>query len=126
MSDARDNAGRFRAGQTGNAKGRPKKVTSLDTILKRAANEKVSVTEKGRRKKKTKIEVAATQLMNQGAGGDQRAIKMTFDHMRKMEERDASAAARAPVMTRSDHEIAALLVERIRRALIEGAAHEEP
>ena len=125
MSGARDTAGRFRAGQTGNANGRPKKETSLDTILKRAANEKVAVTEKGQRKKKTKLEVAATQLMNQGAGGDQRAIKMTFDHVRKMEERDASAVARAPVMTRSDHEIAALLVERIRRALIKGGSHGE-
>jgi hypothetical protein len=113
MSGARDNAGRFRTGQTGNPMGRPKKHRGVDAAVTRAVQEGVTVTEQGRRRRRTKLEIAAAQLANKGASGDQRAIKLTFDRARKAEERAEDAAARSPVMTQSDHEIANRVIARL-------------
>lgn len=110
----RDQGGRFRAGAASpNPQGRPRKANDVDAALMGALSEKVTVTEQGKRKRKTKLAIAATQLANKGAGGDLRATKMVLEQARKTEERAQSLVARAPVMTKSDHEIAALVIERI-------------
>jgi hypothetical protein len=70
---------RFKPGDRANPRGRPKGSLNVATIIKRAAREKVTVTENGRRKTKTKLEVAATQGFNQAAGGVLRAIELVFN-----------------------------------------------
>ena len=120
----RDQGGRFRAGAASpNPRGRPRKANDVDTALMGALSEKVMVTEQGKRKRKTKLAIAATQLANKGAGGDLRATKMVLEQARKTEERAQAQAVRAPVMTKSDHEIAALIVGRIVKALEQGGSH---
>jgi hypothetical protein len=125
MSSERDNAGRFRTGQTGNSKGRPRKDSSVDAVVTRAGQEKVVVIENGRRQRRTKLEVNTTQIFNQGAAGDQRAAKMTIDLTRKAEERAEEVTARAPVMTQSDHEIVARVIARLTQIIGEGGNHDE-
>jgi hypothetical protein len=124
VSGDRDNAGRFRNGQTGNPKGRPKKSRSVDAAVTRAVQEPIFVTEQGRRRRRTKLEVAAAQLANKGASGDPRAMKLTFDLARKAEENAQDAVARAPVMTQSDHEIAARVIARLTKVISEGGDHD--
>ena len=109
----RDGAGRFRAGQTGNAKGRPKKTRGVDAAVTRAIQEGVTVTENGRRRRRTKLDITATQIANKGAGGDLRAANLSLDLARKAEERAETNAIRAPVMTQSDHDIAARAIARL-------------
>ena len=87
-----------------------------------ALAEKVTVTEQGKRKRKTKLAIAATQLANKGAGGDLRATKMVLEQARKTEERAQAQAVRAPVMTKTDHEIAALVIARIANSLEQGGS----
>lgn len=119
----RDQGGRFRAGTASpNPRGRPRKANDVDTALSGALAEKVTVTEQGKRKRKTKLAIVATQLANKGAGGNLQATKMLLDHARKTDERAQTQAVRAPVMTKSDHEIAALIVERIAKALEQGGS----
>lgn len=114
----RDRSGRFRAGAASpNPRGRPRKGNDVDAALMGALSEKVTVTEQGKRKRKTKLAIAATQLANKGASGDLRATKMVLEQARKTEERAQVQAVRAPVMTKSDHEIAALVIARIAKAL---------
>lgn len=121
--DDRDQGGRFRAGAASpNPRGRPRKANDLDSAFKAALSEKVMVTENGKRKRKSKLDVTATQLANKGAGGDPRAIKMVFEQARKTEERDQAQVARVPVMTRSDQEIAAMVITRIAKALEQGGS----
>ena len=64
---------RFKKGQSGNPRGRPKK--NLPTLLVAALNEPVFVTIDGERRKITKREAVITQLVNESAGANLRATK---------------------------------------------------
>ena len=61
---------RFQPGQSGNPRGRPKGSKNLKTIVEVVLNEKVEVTESGRRRKVTKLELVIRQLVNKAAGGE--------------------------------------------------------
>jgi hypothetical protein len=117
MSSHRDQAGRFPAGRSGNPNGRPRKGRGVDAAITRAVQEAVPVTERGRTRRRTKLDITATQLANKGASGDPRAMKLTLDMARKAEENAQAEAARAPVMTRSDREIADHLIARLTQIL---------
>jgi hypothetical protein len=125
MSSPRDRAGRFPAGRSGNPSGRPKKGRGVDAAITRAVQETVPVTERGRTRRRSKLEIAATQLANKGAGGDPRAMKLALDMARKAEENAEAEAARAPVMTRSDREIADRLIARLTQIIRERKDEEE-
>ena len=85
---SRDRAGRFRSGMPSpNPKGRPRKLLGVDGAVMGALSEKVTVTEQGKRRRKSKLDITAAQIANKGAGGDLRAAKMAFDQARKAEER---------------------------------------
>jgi uncharacterized protein DUF5681 len=90
---------RFKKGRSGNPKGRPPR-TSRDAdilaLLRSALNEEVTVTENGERKRITKAEAMAKQLVNKGAAGDARAIHLLLTALRSIEERlDSAAGERA-------------------------------
>ena len=67
---------RFQKGQSGNPTGRRKGAKNVATLLNQVLNERVSVTENGKRKRITKLEAMLKQLANKAASGDHRAIKM--------------------------------------------------
>lgn len=123
MTASRDSTGRFRVGtQSPNPAGRPRRGAGVDAAITRALAEKVTVTEQGRRRRKSKLDVTATQLANKGAGGDLRAAKMALEQVRKAEERAQTEATRAPPMTDTDQEIAAQVITRLRQIITEGGA----
>lgn len=127
MTGARDNAGRFRPGTPSpNPKGRPKKSRGVDAAVLSALNEKVTVTEQGKRKRKSKLDITAAQIANKGAGGDLRAAKMAIDQARKAEERAEADIAQAPNMSASDQEIAARVIARLKLIIAEGDSHDQP
>lgn len=119
----RDGAGRFRRGAASpNPKGRPRKSKGVNDALLKAVSEKVTVTEQGKRKRKSKLEITAAQLANKGAGGDPRAAKLLLDQTRKAEEDAEANSGQAPVMTRTDREIVELVVARIAEAIKQGGS----
>jgi hypothetical protein len=69
---------RFRKGQSGNPKGRPKALPSLATVVNQVFNERVAIKENGERRVITKLQAALKQLANKAASGDQRAIRETI------------------------------------------------
>ncbi len=91
----------FKPGDRANPKGRPKGSPNLTTVLKRAAREKVTVTEGGRRKTITKIEAAVKQLLNQAASGNARAIQLTIELLDRLERRDDAQAPAIDTTSRS-------------------------
>ena len=124
---SRDRAGRFRTGMPSpNPKGRPRKPRGVDGAVMGALSEKVTVTEQGKRRRKSKLDITAAQIANKGAGGDLRAAKMAFDQVRKAEERAEADAVRAPVMTQADHEIAARVIARLTMFRAEGSNRNDP
>jgi len=66
----------FKPGQSGNSKGRPKGSRSIGTIFRKIAELKYAVTENGRTRKYTALEIALRRLANDAMRGDQNAIKL--------------------------------------------------
>lgn len=68
-------ATRFRKGVSGNPTGRPKGSRSIASILSKLGRERVKVTTNGKTRSMTKLEVVFTQLNNQAASGNLKAIR---------------------------------------------------
>jgi len=76
---------RFKPGQSGNLKGRPKYDASLESELIAALKKKVFVVENGERKAITKLQSLCTQLVNKSAAGDLMAIRMISNILKAIE-----------------------------------------
>ena len=116
--------GRYTPGNSGNKRGRRPKEDTVGASIVTALNEKVTVTEGGKRRKITKAEATATQWANMSASGNLRAGKMAFDMAQKVEERAAIAAPIAVALTISDREIVDRFLARM--ALIAKEPLDEP
>jgi hypothetical protein len=104
---------RFKKGQSGNSRGRPKK--NLPALLVAALNEPVFVTTNGRRRKITKREAVITQLVNESAGANLRATKMLIDMMKDIERKTgAEPSPETCRLTPADEEVIKFTAQRIR------------
>jgi hypothetical protein len=65
----------FKKGTSGNPNGRPRGSMSISSILAKTGREIVPVTIGGKTRFMIKLEAACTQLTNQAASGDQKAIR---------------------------------------------------
>jgi hypothetical protein len=65
---------RWKTGQSGNPRGRPRGSRNLPTIIQDELNAKIVVTENGRQRSIRKREAIVKQLVNRGAKGDLKAI----------------------------------------------------
>src|SRR5712671_2990614 len=84
---------RFEPGRSGNPRGRPPGAKNMKTLLSKALNELVVVTEPGGRRKVSKREAIVTQLVNRSAKADYRAIQILLGMLRDIEgDSDPSAA----------------------------------
>jgi Family of unknown function (DUF5681) len=106
---------RFKKGSSGNPKGRPPRASrdaDILALLRSALNEEVTVTENGERKKITKAEAMAKQLVNKGAAGDARAIHLLLSALRSIEERlDSAAGEQAEETATQMHMLERLTIE---------------
>jgi hypothetical protein len=116
---------RFRAGRSGNPKGRPKGSKNLETLLTEALDEKVVVKEEGRRRAITKREVIIKQLVNKSAGADLQAIRMLLGIMQGFQSAAAdvenSAAGDQP-LSEADRQVMEELSRRLLRSKVGGNA----
>jgi hypothetical protein len=81
---------RFKPGQSGNPKGRPKGARSFKTVLDAELNARVEIVEGGRRKKITKREAIAKQFVNRALSGDPKAIPLVISQARTIEDTQAA------------------------------------
>ena len=107
----------FQKGRSGNPKGRPEGSKNLATLLTEALDEKVQVTEDGKRRRITKRELVIKQLVNKSAAADLRAIKQLTDIVQGVERRSEASPAPQPqpAFTAADEEVIAELRKRIER-----------
>jgi Family of unknown function (DUF5681) len=118
----------FQKGRSGNPKGRPKGSKNLATLLGEALDEKVSLTENGRRRRVTKRELVIKQLVNKSAAADLRAIKQLTDIVQGVERHAGASEAPAPppAFTAADEEVIAELKKRLERDIRAANAAEQP
>jgi hypothetical protein len=109
---------RFKKGRSGNPKGRPVGQKNMNSLITRALNRSVIVTENGRRKKVTKREAIVMQLVNKSASADFTAIRMLLGLLS-----DSPTENQGPVGPEVSLEEADLLImERLRQRLSGGEA----
>src|SRR4051794_32120955 len=77
---------RFKKGQSGNPRGRPKGSKNLPTLLTEALNEPVVVAENGRRRKITMRQEIINHLVKRSATADLRAMKILVRDLERQAE----------------------------------------
>jgi hypothetical protein len=120
----RDWHGRFKPGHTGNRRGRPRAHKTVAAAIAGAFNEKVPVTEGGRRRRITKLEAAAKQIANRSASGDPRVAKLDLELAQKAEARDIEMRPGPDGLSETDQQVAERLMARMRRIILE-EIHEQ-
>ena len=103
-------ATRFEKGRSGNPAGRPSGRLTLTTVLARALATRVVVTEHGRRKRISKLEIAVTQLVNKAAGGELKAVQLLVPLLSLADPEGVSAAGLPDAA--ADRELAQRLLAR--------------
>jgi len=97
-----------------------------DDLAERRANETVTITENGRRRKITKREAVIKQLVNKSASAEARSLKILLDLMLNLEARARSSAApTTPAIGPSDEEVLAQLKARLEAAIRDENAAEK-
>ena len=81
---------RFKKGQSGNPKGRPKASESFARLARQTLNERIVIKENGERRTITKLQAALKQLINKAAAGDARAIRDVIKLQAMIAEQDKS------------------------------------
>jgi hypothetical protein len=104
---------RFRKGQSGNPRGRPAGSKNLATILAKALDETVVVTENGRRRRIPKREAIVTQLVNRSAQADLKAVQILLGMIHDIERRGEDATPNKSSFTEEDQQIIAQLKARL-------------
>ena len=84
---------RFRPGQSGNPRGRPKGARNLQHGSSRRLSERVAINENGRRRRITKFEATVKQLVNRAASGEARATQLLLALVQANEARPAQQDA---------------------------------
>ena len=95
---------RFKKGQSGNPKGRPRGSGNLHTLLFRQLKKKVVIVVDGKRKKITKLEAAMCQLANEAATGKLRNIQLLLQMFSSMEKAQKMVSRDAPKLTEMPRE----------------------
>jgi len=106
---------KFVAGQSGNAKGRPKGSKNVNKILDKVGRQRVKV--KGEKGSRTisKLEAAYTQLVNLAASGNLAAIR-ELGRLHNMYADRVQTAAPAPSMRVCDELVMKNIIKRIRES----------
>jgi Family of unknown function (DUF5681) len=104
---------RFVKGQSGNSRGRPTGAKNMKTLLTKALNELVVVTDNGGRRKVSKREAIVTQLVNRSAKADFKAIQILLGMIRDIES-DTDPHSPDLTFTEADQQIIQRLQARFR------------
>jgi hypothetical protein len=117
-------ATQFKKGQSGNSKGRPKGSKNLKTIWSHQLSETVPVVQQGKKRKIQKQEAIVTQVINQAASGNLKAIAMVLQHDRQFQGAIDSIAL-MPILKPTDEKVQASFLDRMRESVRTEFEHEQ-
>jgi hypothetical protein len=107
---------RFRAGQSGNPRGRPRGAKNFATAIEDELQTRITVTENGKRKRISKRQVIAKHLVNKAAAGDLKAMPLLFNETRPNEGQPVDGIAAELFGQAEDQRVIDSLIRRIRSA----------
>jgi hypothetical protein len=107
---------RFKKGQSGNPRGRPRGAKNFSTVLNDALNQRVVVTENGRRRKISKRELGIRQLVDKFAMAEVQATRLLLGLMLERERLAAAPPAERPSLGAADEKVIDNLLKRLRGA----------
>ena len=96
---------RFVKGQSGNPRGRPPGAKNFTTLLNEALDEPVPVTDHDGRRKLSKRRAIITQLVNQSAKANLRAIKILLDFVRDIERQTEPISSETAQFSEADEKV---------------------
>jgi len=111
---------RFKAGQSGNAKGRPRGAKSFDTVIAKELAMRVEITENGKRRSITKREAIGKQLVNKAASGDPKFVPILLSESRRIEEKQETRVASTTLAAPEDALVMKSILARLRTRLRDG------
>jgi hypothetical protein len=106
---------RFRKGQSGNPKGRPKGSKNLRTLIMEAALHPVTATLNGKKRKITNIQATTMQLATKAASGNQAAMVKFLDWIDEIETRAAAAKPSQFPLSEADLEVLRATYQRMKQ-----------
>jgi hypothetical protein len=96
--------GQFRPGQSGNPTGRRKASPTIGVRLQELMNSKITVTENGRSRRISRLDVMLRQLTNDAMRGDKRAFKLLMEFLHRYDAA-VEGTVRSEEMASEDLEI---------------------
>ena len=117
---------RFKKGQSGNPKGRPKGSRSFRTALMEELSSTIPVTENGKRRKLPKRSVIAKQMVHAALAGDAKILPHIINADRADEKEQAAAARQEFAVGPEDEAVIKDIIARILAAHGHGETIPEP
>ena len=105
---------RFKPGQSGNHRGRPKGSQNFSTIMEKELSTRVPVSQNGRQKRLTKKHIIAARLVNKAVEGDPKAVPIVLIESRLIEERNSQPMQQGFVPLPEDDKVMQSIIDRIR------------
>ena len=115
---------RFKPGQSGNPKGRPKGAKGLRTELKEELSERINVTEGGAVRRVSKLRAVLKAMTAKALKGDARAANVMLNLVQSVLE-DEPAEQEAKPLTKADAEILAEFEHEVLGSAKNGDANDE-
>jgi Family of unknown function (DUF5681) len=104
---------RFKPGQSGNPKGRPKGSTSVDAKIKKELDKLVTVHKNGKSLRMTKLEIGVMRLVDRFMAGDPKSTAAILS-LDKRNDTPKSAEETADVVALPDEANVEFIVERLK------------
>jgi hypothetical protein len=105
---------RFKPGQSGNPRGRPKGSKNIAKVLDRVMKEKLEITENGKRKRLTKLEAFFKRLTNQAVSGDLKAMQLFATLLRFAEDGAVAVPSPSENLDEADRKVFLDIMERMK------------
>lgn len=108
---------RFKPGQSGNPKGRPRGIMDTHRLIDAILSKKVSAIIDGVPIKITKKQAMLLRLANNAASGDINSLRLLMPQLLQIDaKKEASARAKADAISRTDREILDEYINGIKNA----------